>query len=163
MRLSIKAIKDGMKGIAVTDRHGNMFAIKEFTTMWTEKQAERRIKTLKKIAAIDGEVDCICDKEAEIADCKASKIVEAEGGSSPFGCECAWHAGLWIKGRKTIKAVPSDCARQKWEGIITWSKLVSLCVTKGYYNAPMQTGTNWRNITEGLIICSACLGGGLKA
>ena len=75
-----KAIKDGMKGIAVTD-HGNMFAIKEFTNYVNKKNGgpKGEIKDLKKrIAAIEaGEVDC-ADKEAEIADCKA-KIVEAEG------------------------------------------------------------------------------------
>lgn len=40
-----KAMKDGMKGIAVTD-HGNMFAIKEFTTMLIRKMEvqERRNK-----------------------------------------------------------------------------------------------------------------------
>ena len=75
-----KAMKDGMKGIAVTD-HGNMFAIKEFTNYVNKKNGgpKGEIKDLKKrIAAIEaGEVEC-ADKDAEIADCKA-KIVDAEG------------------------------------------------------------------------------------
>ena len=40
-RLVDKAMKDGMKGIAVTD-HGNMFGIKEFTTMSTRRTAGQR-------------------------------------------------------------------------------------------------------------------------
>ena len=73
-----KAMKDGMKGIAVTD-HGNMFAIKEFTNYVNKKNGgpKGEIKDLKKrIAAIEaGEVEC-ADKDAEIADCKA-KIADA--------------------------------------------------------------------------------------
>ena len=68
-----KAMKDGMKGIAVTD-HGNMFAIKEFTNYVNKEKwrSERRNKgPEKRIAAIEaGEVECV-DKDAEIADCKA--------------------------------------------------------------------------------------------
>lgn len=78
-----KAMKDGMKGIAVTD-HGNMFAIKEFTNYVNKKNGgpKGEIKDLKKrIAAIEaGEVEC-ADKDAEIADCKA-KIADAEGDCS---------------------------------------------------------------------------------
>lgn len=36
-----KAMKDGMKGIAVTD-HGNMFGIKEFTITLTRRMVGRR-------------------------------------------------------------------------------------------------------------------------
>lgn len=36
-----KAMKDGMKGIAVTD-HGNMFGIKEFTNSLTRRMVGRR-------------------------------------------------------------------------------------------------------------------------
>jgi len=49
-----KAMKDGMKGIAVTD-HGNMFAIKEFTNYVNKKNGgpKGEIKDLKKrIAAM---------------------------------------------------------------------------------------------------------------
>ena len=85
-----KAMKDGMKGIAVTD-HGNMFAIKEFTNYVNKKNGgpKGEIKDLKKrIAAIEaGEVEC-ADKDAEIADCKA-KIADAEGRlfKPIIGCE----------------------------------------------------------------------------
>lgn len=78
-RLVDKAMKNGMKGIAVTD-HGNMFGIKEFTNYVNKKNSgpKGEVKDLKKrIAGIEaGTIECE-DKEAEIAACKA-KIVEAE-------------------------------------------------------------------------------------
>ena len=58
-RLVDKAMKDGMKGIAVTD-HGNMFGIKEFTNYVNKKNSgpKGEIKDLKKrIAGIEsGEI-----------------------------------------------------------------------------------------------------------
>ena len=60
-RLVDKAMKDGMKGIAVTD-HGNMFGIKEFTNYVNKKNSgpKGEIKDLKKrIAGIEsGEIEC---------------------------------------------------------------------------------------------------------
>ena len=89
-RLVDKAMKDGMKGIAVTD-HGNMFGIKEFTNYVNKKNSgpKGEIKDLKKrIAGIEsGEIECE-DKEAEIADCRA-KMAEAESKlfKPIVGCE----------------------------------------------------------------------------
>lgn len=89
-RLVDKAMKDGMKGIAVTD-HGNMFGIKEFTNYVNKKNSgpKGEIKDLKKrIAGIEsGEIECE-DKEAEIAACRA-KITEAENKlfKPVIGCE----------------------------------------------------------------------------
>ena len=68
-RLVDKAMKNGMKGIAVTD-HGNMFGIKEFTNYVNKKNSgpKGEVKDLKKrIAGIEaGTIECE-DKEAEIA------------------------------------------------------------------------------------------------
>ena len=58
-RLVDKAMKDGMKGIAVTD-HGNMFGIKEFTNYVNKKNSgpKGEIKDLKKrIAGIESGLD----------------------------------------------------------------------------------------------------------
>ena len=63
-----KAMKNGMKGIAVTD-HGNMFGIKEFTNYVNKKNGgpKGEIKDQKKrISAIEsGKVECE-DKEADL-------------------------------------------------------------------------------------------------
>ena len=78
-RLVDKAMKDGMRGIAVTD-HGNMFGIKEFTNYVNKKNSgpKGEIKDLKKkMADIEsGKEECE-DKEAALADCR-EKIAAAE-------------------------------------------------------------------------------------
>ena len=78
-KLVDKAMKDGMKGIAVTD-HGNMFGIKEFTNYVNKKNSgpQGEIKDLKKrIAGIEsGETACE-NPEAELAECRL-KIEEAK-------------------------------------------------------------------------------------
>ena len=87
-RLVDKAMKDGMKGIAVTD-HGNMFGIKEFTNYVNKKNSgpKGEIKDLKKrIAGIEsGEIECE-DKEAEIADCRAK---DGRSGKQAVQADCS--------------------------------------------------------------------------
>ena len=60
-RLVDKAMKDGMKGIAVTD-HGNMFGIKEFTNYVNKKNSvlKKKINDLNiRIVGIEsGEMEC---------------------------------------------------------------------------------------------------------
>ena len=61
-------MKNGMKGIAITD-HGNMFGVKEFTNCINKKNSpvNGEIKTLKKrLAGIQsGKIECE-DKKSEI-------------------------------------------------------------------------------------------------
>ena len=89
-RLVDKAIKDGMRGIAVTD-HGNMFAIKEFTNYVNKKNSgpKGEIKDLKKrIEAIERGDEACEDKEATLAECR-QKLAEAEAKifKPIIGCE----------------------------------------------------------------------------
>ena len=159
-----KAIKDGMKGIAVTD-HGNMFAIKEFTNYVNKKNGgpKGEIKDLKKrIAAIEaGEVDC-ADKEAEIADCKA-KIVEAEGRLFKPIIGCEMYVARRTMDKKEGKPDQSGyhliVLAKNEKGYHNLIKLVSRAWTKGYYMRPRTDRNELEKYHEGLIICSACLGG----
>ena len=158
------AIKDGMKGIAVTD-HGNMFAIKEFTNYVNKKNGgpKGEIKDLKKrIAAIEaGEVDC-ADKEAEIADCKA-KIVEAEGRLFKPIIGCEMYVARRTMDKKEGKPDQSGyhliVLAKNEKGYHNLIKLVSRAWTKGYYMRPRTDRNELEKYHEGLIICSACLGG----
>ena len=89
-RLVDKAMKDGMKGIAVTD-HGNMFGIKEFYNYVNKKNSGPRgeIKDLKKrIAELENVSPRDAEAEAELAACR-NKVVEAEGKllKPIIGCE----------------------------------------------------------------------------
>ena len=165
-RLVDKAMKDGMKGIAVTD-HGNMFGIKEFINYVNKKNGGPKgdIKNLKKrLADVEsGKIECE-DKESEIADCQA-KIVEAEGKifKPIIGCEMyvarrsmdkregkqdqsGWHLIVLAKNKK---------------GYHNLIKLVSRAWTNGYYMRPRTDRSELEKYHEGLIVCSACIGGEL--
>ena len=165
-RLVDKAMKDGMKGIAVTD-HGNMFGIKEFINYVNKKNGGPKgdIKNLKKrLADVEsGKIECE-DKEGEIADCQA-KIVEAEGKifKPIIGCEMyvarrsmdkregkqdqsGWHLIVLAKNKK---------------GYHNLIKLVSRAWTNGYYMRPRTDRSELEKYHEGLIVCSACIGGEL--
>ncbi|WP_291530388.1 DNA polymerase III subunit alpha [Bacteroides sp. UBA939] len=159
-----KAIQDGMKGIAVTD-HGNMFGIKEFINYVNKKNSGSKgeIKGLKKkIAGIEsGKIACE-DKEAELAECRV-KIDEAENKlfKPIVGCEMyvahrtmdkkegkpdqgGWHLIVLAKNEK---------------GYHNLIKLVSRAWTQGYYMRPRTDRNELEQYHEGLIVCSACLGG----
>ena len=159
-----KAMKDGMKGIAVTD-HGNMFGIKEFTNYVNKKNSgpKGEIKDLKKrMAGIEsGEIACD-DKEAELADCRA-KIAEAENKlfKPIIGCE------MYVA-RRTMDKKEGKPDQSGWHLIVLAKnekgyhnliKLVSRAWTQGYYMRPRTDRNELEKYHEGLIVCSACIGG----
>lgn len=163
-RLVDKAMKDGMKGIAVTD-HGNMFAIKEFTNYVNKKNSAPKgeVKDLKKrMAGIEsGEIACE-DKEAELAACRAA-IAEAEGRlfKPIVGCE------MYVA-RRTMDKKEGKSDQSGWhlvvlakneKGYHNLIKLVSRAWTKGYYMRPRTDRSELEKFHEGLIVCSACIGG----
>lgn len=159
-----KAMKDGMKGIAVTD-HGNMFGIKEFTNYVNKKNSgpKGEIKDLKKrIAGIEsGEIACE-DKDAELADCRA-KLAEAENKlfKPIIGCE------MYVA-RRTMDKKEGKPDQSGWHLIVLAKnekgyhnliKLVSRAWTNGYYMRPRTDRNELEKYHEGLIVCSACIGG----
>ncbi len=126
-RLVDKAIKDGMKGIAVTD-HGNMFGIKEFINYVNKKNKglapEERFKPI---------IGC----EMYVARRGKEK---REGKQDQSG----WHLIVLAKNEK---------------GYHNLIKLVSRAWTEGYYMRPRTDRKDLEKYHEGLIICSACIGG----
>ena len=163
-RLVDKAMKDGMKGIAVTD-HGNMFGIKEFTNYVNKKNGgpKGEIKDLKKrIAALEsGEIVC-GDKEAEIADCK-TKIVEAENKLFKPIIGCEMYVARRTMDKKEGKPDQSGyhliVLAKNEKGYHNLIKLVSRAWTMGYYMRPRTDRNELEKYHEGLIVCSACIGG----
>ena len=153
-----------MKGIAVTD-HGNMFGIKEFTNYVNKKNGgpKGEIKDLKKkIAAIEaGQVECE-DKEAEIASCKA-KIVEAENKLFKPIIGCEMYVARRTMDKKEGKPDQSGyhliVLAKNEKGYHNLIKLVSRAWTMGYYMRPRTDRNELEKYHEGLIVCSACLGG----
>ena len=163
-RLVDKAMQDGMKGIAITD-HGNMFGVKEFYNYVNKKNSGPRgeIKDLKKRIA---ELEKVSPKdeqtEAELAACR-DKIAEAENKlfKPIIGCE------MYVA-RRTMDKKEGKPDQSGWHLIVLAKnekgyhnliKLVSRAWTKGYYMRPRTDRSELEKYHEGLIVCSACLGG----
>ena len=157
-RLVDKAMKNGMKGIAVTD-HGNMFGIKEFTNYVNKKNSgpKGEVKDLKKrIAGIEaGTIECE-DKEAEIAACKA-KIVEAENKLFKPIIGCAKYVARRTMDLKEGKPDQSGyhliVLAKNETGYHNLIKLVSHAWTRGYYMRPRTDRSGLEKYHEGLIVC----------
>ena len=159
-----KAMKDGMKGIAVTD-HGNMFAIKEFTNYVNKKNSgvKGEIKELNKhIAAIESGKEECDDKEAKLEECHA-KLKEAKGKlfKPIIGCE------MYVA-RRSMDKKEGKFDQSGWHLIVLAKnekgyhnliKLVSRAWTKGFYMRPRTDRSDLEKYHEGLIVCSACIGG----
>jgi DNA polymerase-3 subunit alpha len=121
-----KAMKDGMKGIAVTD-HGNMFGIKEFINYVNKKNKDADGEPFKPIIGCEMYV--------------AHRAMSLKEGKPDQG---GYHLIVLAKNQ------------QGYHNLI---KLVSHAWTEGYYMRPRTDRTELEKYHEGLIICSACLGG----
>ena len=163
-RLVDKAIADGMRGMAVTD-HGNMMGIKEFFNYVNKVNGGKKneIKSLKKrIGSIqEGKEEC-ADPEGEAA--KIQEEIEAKTKSlfKPiFGCEMyVAHRRLFNKdGRPDNSGYHLIVLAKNEKGYHNLIKLVSKAWTEGFYSRPRTDRVELEKYHEGLIVCSACLGG----
>ena len=163
-KLVDKAMGDGMKGIAITD-HGNMFGIKEFYNYVNKKNSgpKGEIKDLKKrISAIESGAEEFDDKETALADCRA-RIAEAENKlfKPIIGCEMyvAHRTMDKREGKQDQSGWHLIVLAKNEKGYHNLIKLVSRAWTKGYYMRPRTDRSELEKYHEGLIVCSACLGG----
>ena len=177
-KLVDKAIKDGMRGMAITD-HGNMMGIKEFFN-YTNKvtgKAKGIVKdTEAKLASLqDGTYAPKFDKEGKnpdegktkeqlISECEATlKKQRPIANFKPiFGCE------MYVarRGDKSLKQDRTD--QSGWHLIVLAKnehgyhnliKLVSRAWVDGFYMRPRTDHKDLEAFHEDLIVCSACLGG----
>ncbi len=163
-RLVDKAIKDGMRGIAVTD-HGNMFGIKEFTNYVNKKNGPHKDEIKKqegRIAEIEaGKAECE-NPEAEIAACR-TKIAEEKAllFKPIIGCEMYVARRTMDKreGKQDQSGYHLIVLAKNNKGYHNLIKLVSRAWTMGYYMRPRTDRNELEKYHEGLIVCSACLGG----
>ena len=163
-KLVDKAMGDGMKGIAIAD-HGNMFGIKEFYNYVNKKNSgpKGEIKDLKKrISAIESGAEECDDKETALADCRA-RIAEAESKlfKPIVGCEMyvAHRTMDKREGKQDQSGWHLIVLAKNEKGYHNLIKLVSRAWTKGYYMRPRTDRSELEKYHEGLIVCSACLGG----
>ncbi|MEG1903828.1 MAG: DNA polymerase III subunit alpha, partial [Bacteroidales bacterium] len=156
-----KAMKNGMKAIAVTD-HGNMFGIKEFFNYTNKKNGavNGEIKGLKKqlkaLEAAEG------DHSAAIAELQAQIREKESMRFKPiFGCEVyVARRGRQSKAGKEDQSGHHLILLAKNEkGYRNLIKLVSMGWTEGYYYRPRVDKEILEKYAEGLIVSSACLGG----
>ncbi|MDD6891670.1 MAG: DNA polymerase III subunit alpha [Bacteroidales bacterium] len=163
-RLVDKAIANGMRGIAVTD-HGNMFGIKEFFNYVNKKNGgtNGEIKDLKKrIAALESGKETVDNLEAELADCRERLEAAKKRLFKPIiGCEMyVARRRLYNKEGKPDQGGYHLVVLAKNEkGYHNLIKLVSKAWTEGFYNRPRTDRVELEKYREGLIVCSACLGG----
>lgn len=159
-KLVDKAIADGMKGIALTD-HGNMFGIKELHDYCNKKNGDVNgaIKQLKK--EIKEHESAESPDAARIAEVNAEiKELEKKLFKPIFGCEMYVaekslyeHTSKHDIGRHLIVLAKNSV------GYHNLIKLVSKAWTDGFYSHPRTDKESLKEHHEGLMVCSACLGG----
>ena len=157
---------NGMKGMAITD-HGNMFGIKEYFNLVNKKNGgvKGEIKDLKKrLSKIESGEEAVENREEEIARCKqAIADAEAKLFKPIFGCEMYVARNGMNSKRAGIKEDQSGyhlvVLAKNLKGYHNLIKLVSKAWTEGYYYRPRTDKAELEKYHEGLIVCSACLGG----
>ena len=126
-----KAIADGMRGMALTD-HGNMFGVKELYDYCKKVNKDRKKEGLEPFKPIFG-----C--EMYVAR-NGDKSVH-EGGKE---FQSGWHLIVLAK---------------NLTGYHNLIRLVSRSWVDGFYMRPRTDHKDLEQFHEGLIICSACIGG----
>ena len=129
-----KAIKDGMKGMAITD-HGVMYGIKEFADYCAGVNKGRKKEGLDPFKPIFG-----C--EMYVAHHRK------ENKSASDGDKSGYHLIVLAKNFKGYKNL---------------IKLVSRAWVDGFYFKPRTDREDLEKYHEGLIICSACIAGEVPA
>ena len=153
-----KAIADGMKGLAITD-HGNMFGIKEFFNYVKKKNRKIKdeIKEAEKAIAKareENDDETVAQNEALIAKLN-EKIFKPIFGCEMYVALKSLHEHVDKKdtGRHLIVLAKNET------GYHNLIKIVSQAWTEGFYSHPRTDKEALYNHREGLIVCSACLGG----
>jgi len=180
-----KAIADGMPGIAITD-HGNMFGIKEFFNYVKKKNgkvndaikaAKKEIEKFEKLEKgeiepekkNEGDENTQENGESTPAEIPAEAITRLNGEIALmqkklfkpiFGCEMyVANASRFEKTDKRDTGRHLVVLAKNEKGYRNLIKLVSNAWTDGFYSHPRTDKDDLAKYREGLIVCSACLGG----
>lgn len=157
-KLIDKAIKDGMKGMAITD-HGNMMGVKEYYNTMKKMRGKAKDAISQAKAVLENpESDDMARAEAEKTISKKQKVLDFR---IIFGCE------MYVARRKKeLKESKED--RSGWHLILLAKnengyhnliKLVSRAWVDGEYMRPRTDHEDLELFHEDLICCSACIGG----
>ena len=159
-----KAQGDGMPGMALTD-HGSMFGIKEFYN----KVQKKNSKHLSIIKDCENELRKLNDKDHPTPEetdrmQKLSEKIHAkkkEVFKPILGCECycARNGRFNKTAKEDLGGWHLIVLAKNLKGYKNLIKMVSLSWTEGFYRNPRIDKELLEKYHEGLIICSACLGG----
>ncbi len=157
-KLVDKAVKDGMPGMALTD-HGNMFGIKEFAN-YAKKHNGKVDGKVKDLLRQADEAEAAGDSAAA-ADFRTKAGEEKSHYFKPIlGCEMyVANKSLHDRNDKTDRGRHLIVLAKNQKGYKNLIKLVSQAWTEGFYSHPRTDKEALAAHREGLIICSACLGG----
>ena len=125
-----KAIKDGMRGMAITD-HGDMFGIKEFHDIVNGVNKDRKKEGLEPFKPIFG-----CE------------MYVSRNGSK-----------LLRRGKEDQSGYHLIVLAKNYQGYKNLIKLVSNSWVDGFYTRPRTDREDLEKYHEGLIVCSACIAG----
>ena len=168
-KLVDKAISDGMPGIALTD-HGNMFGVKEFFNYVSKKNSERKGK-IKNLKSLIERLENGTASADEVGDDASAALAKArvEFDALPkaefkgiIGCE------VYVARRRLFnkeKAMGDYSGyhlillAKNIKGYKNLIKIVSKGYTEGMYGRPRTDRVELEKYHEGLICCSACIGG----
>ena len=168
-KLVDKAIDDGMPGIALTD-HGNMFGVKEFFNYVKKKNSARKdkikslqglIERLESGTASDSEKG----EDATLSLAKARQELDAlpkADFKGIIGCE-VYVARRRLFNREKAMGDYSGyhliLLAKNMVGYKNLIKIVSKAYTEGFYGRPRTDRVELEKYHEGIICCSACIGG----
>ncbi len=129
-KLVEKAVKDGMRGMAITD-HGNMFGVKDLFDYCNKLNKQRKKEGKEPFKPIFG---------CEMYVCPHKK----EDKNKERGDDVRYHLIVLAKNET---------------GYHNLVKLVSRAWIDGFYNKPRTDHDDLEKYHEGLIVCSACVAG----
>ncbi len=169
-----KAVRDGMRGMAVTD-HGNMMGIKEFFNTVSKVRGKAKGALADVNAKLSGLADGTYRPEpgtpeaamtpeqlAEKLRTEAGKLERRANFTPIFGCE------MYVARRGDKRLREGKIDQSGWHLIVLAKnrkgyhnlvKLVSRSWVDGFYMRPRTDPGDLERYHEGLIVCSACLGG----
>ena len=168
-KLVDKAIADGMPGIALTD-HGNMFGIKEFFNYVKKKNGARKdkIKALQALISRLEDGSATDEEKGEDASAALAKArLELDGIPKAdfkgiIGCEVYVARRRLFNKEKAMGDYSGNhlilLAKNK-QGYKNLIKIVSKAYTEGSYGRPRTDRVELEKYHEGLVCCSACIGG----
>lgn len=154
-----KAIECGMPGFALTD-HGNMFGVKEYFNYVNKLKGKYK----GKIAEAKERLENATPEEAEAirpeVEAEIAKYEKKLQFKPIFGCEMYVAKGsLTDRSDKTDKGRHLVVIAKNLKGYKNLIKIVSQAHTEGFYHHPRTDKAALAAHREGLIVCSACLGG----